>query len=66
MASTKVLEVEFKKRKRTTDNDDIRWKLRVACEVPKNMLFTSLLFKRQTKANTSLKIKPPFLSTNLP
>jgi hypothetical protein len=47
------------------ENDDIRWRLRVACEVPKNLLFTSLLSARQTKANMSLKMKPSFLSTNL-
>jgi len=47
------------------ENDDIRWRFRVACEVPKNLLLTSLPSARQTKGNMSLKIKPPFLSTNL-
>ncbi len=42
------------------ENDDIRWRLKVACEVPKNLLFTSLISIKQTKANMFLKIKPPF------
>jgi hypothetical protein len=65
MVASKVLEVEFIKRTRIMENDDIRWRLRVACEVPKNLLFTSLLSTKQTKANMSPKIKPFFLSTNL-
>jgi hypothetical protein len=65
MAVTKVLEVEFRKKTRTMENDDIRWRLKVAYEMPKNLLLTSFLYARQTKANMSLKIKHPFLSTNL-
>jgi hypothetical protein len=65
MAAAKVLEVEFRKRTMTMENDEIRWRFRVACEAPKNLLLTSLPSARQTKANMSLKIKPPFLSTNL-
>jgi len=60
MAVAKVLEVEFKKRARTMENDDTRWRLRVACEMPKNLLLASLLSTRQMKANMSLKFKPPF------
>ncbi len=65
MVASKVLEVEFIKRTRIMENDDIRWRLKVSCEVPKNLLFISLLSTKQTKANMSLKIKPLFLSTNL-
>jgi hypothetical protein len=57
MVVAKVLEVRFRKKTRTMENDDIRWGLKVACEVPKNQLLTSLLCSRQTKAKMSLKIK---------